>query len=162
MSKPTLKHFASLWTLMDYPNGSASGEWPMEKKFAAIKEAGFAGFQSGALPELKDLAEKYDLACLGGCQANAGNYSQILRDFAPMNTVRINVQLGHHAMQPEEAVLRSAWRNAAFSGSTRCRSLVVCKETLRDFARISRTWPPCSRSALTRCRWYPGTLIVRA
>jgi hypothetical protein len=26
MSKPTLKHFASLWTLMDYPNGSASGE----------------------------------------------------------------------------------------------------------------------------------------
>ena len=27
MSKPILKHFASLWTLMDYPNGSASGEW---------------------------------------------------------------------------------------------------------------------------------------
>jgi sugar phosphate isomerase/epimerase len=104
MSKPTLKHFASLWTLMDYPNGSASGEWPMEKKVAAIKEAGFAGFQSGALPELKDLAEKYELACLGGCQANAGNYSQTLWDFVPMNTVRINVQLGNHAMQPEEAV----------------------------------------------------------
>jgi hypothetical protein len=32
--KPTLKHFASIWTLMDYPNGSASGEWPMEKKVA--------------------------------------------------------------------------------------------------------------------------------
>jgi hypothetical protein len=104
MSKPTLKHFASLWTLMDYPNGSASGEWPMEKKVAAIKEAGFAGFLSGALPELKDLAEKYELALLGGCQAHAGNYSQTLRDFAPMNTVRINVQLGNHAMQPEEAV----------------------------------------------------------
>jgi hypothetical protein len=53
MSKPTLKHFASLWTLMDYPNGSASGEWSMEKKVAAIKEAGFHGFQSGALPELR-------------------------------------------------------------------------------------------------------------
>ena len=51
MSKPTLKHFASLWTLMDYPNGSASGEWPMEKKIAEIKEAGFHGFQAGALPE---------------------------------------------------------------------------------------------------------------
>jgi TnpA family transposase len=24
--KPTLKHFASIWTLMDYPKGSASGE----------------------------------------------------------------------------------------------------------------------------------------
>ena len=89
---------------MDYPNGSASGEWPMETKVAAIKEAGFDGFQWAALPELKDLAEKYDLAFLGGCQANAGNYSQILRDFAPMNTVRINVQLGNHATQPEEAV----------------------------------------------------------
>jgi sugar phosphate isomerase/epimerase len=104
MSKPTLKHFASIWTLMDYPNGSASGEWPMEKKVAAIQEAGFHGFQSGAFPELKDLAEKYDLAFLGGCQAHAGNYSQTLRDFVPMNTVRINVQLCNHAMQPEEAV----------------------------------------------------------
>ena len=89
---------------MDYPNGWASGEWPMEKKVAAIKDAGFDGFQWAALPELKDLAEKYDLAFLGGCQANAGNYSQILWDFAPMNTVRINVQLGNHATQPEEAV----------------------------------------------------------
>ena len=53
MSQPTLKHFASLWTLMDYPNGSASGEWPMEKKVAAIKEAGFAGFQAGALPRVE-------------------------------------------------------------------------------------------------------------
>jgi hypothetical protein len=45
MSKPTLKHFASLWTLMDYPNSSSSGDWPMEKKVAAIKEAGFDRFQ---------------------------------------------------------------------------------------------------------------------
>jgi hypothetical protein len=45
MSKPTLKHFASLWTLMDYPNSSSSGECSMEKKVAAIKEASFDGFQ---------------------------------------------------------------------------------------------------------------------
>ena len=45
-----------------------------------------------------------DLAFLGGCQANAGNYSQTLWDFVPMNAVRINVQLSNHAMQPEEAV----------------------------------------------------------
>jgi hypothetical protein len=50
MSKPTLKHFASLWTLMDYPNGSASGEWSMDKKVAAIKEAGFAGFSGVPFP----------------------------------------------------------------------------------------------------------------
>jgi hypothetical protein len=104
MSKPTLRHFASIWTLMDYPHGSASDEWTMEQKVAAIKEAGFDGFQWAALPELKDLAEKYDLAFLGGCQANAGNYSQTLQDFAPFNPLRINVQLGNHAMQPEEAV----------------------------------------------------------
>jgi hypothetical protein len=45
MSKPTLKHFASIWKLMDYPNSSSSGECSMEKKVAAIKEAGFARFQ---------------------------------------------------------------------------------------------------------------------
>ena len=104
VSKATLKHFASLWTLMDYPNGSASGEWPMEKKVAAIKEAGFNGFQWAALPEMKDLAEKYDLAFLGSCQTNAANYAHILRDFAPLNPIRINVQLGNHATQPDEAV----------------------------------------------------------
>jgi sugar phosphate isomerase/epimerase len=53
---------------------------------------------------LKDLAEKYDFAFLGGCQANAGNYSKTLRNFAPLNTIRINVQLGNRSTQPEEAV----------------------------------------------------------
>jgi sugar phosphate isomerase/epimerase len=53
---------------------------------------------------LKDLAEKYDFAFLGGCQANAGNYSKTLRNFATLNTIRINVQLGNHSTQPEEAV----------------------------------------------------------
>ena len=138
MSKPTLKYFASIWTLMDYPHGSASGEWPMEMKVAAIKEAGFDGFQWAALPELKDLAEKYDLAFLGGCQANAGNYSQILRDFASMNTVRINVQLGNHATQPEEAL--DLW--IAMSKEAADLGLTLDLETHRDTCTETpeKTW----------------------
>lgn len=138
MSKPTLKHFASIWTLMDYPNGSASGEWPIEEKVVAIKEAGFDGFQWSALPELKNLAEKYDIAFLGGCQAHAGNYSQTLRDFAPLNPIRINVQLGNHSTQPEEAV--DLWitmnKEAADLG------LVLDLETHRDTCTETpeKTW----------------------
>lgn len=123
---------------MDYPNGSASGEWPMEKKVAAIKEAGFAGFQLGALPELKDLAEKYELALLGGYQANAGNYSQTLRDFKPLNPIRINVQLGNHSMQHQEAV--DLW--IAMNKEAADLGLVLDLETHRDTCTETpeKTW----------------------
>lgn len=104
MNKPTLKHFASLWTLMHYPGGSADGEWSMDRKIAAVKEAGFDGFQWAALPGLGDSAEKHGLAFIGGCQADATNFSRTLQDFAPLNPVRINVQLGNHTIEPDEAV----------------------------------------------------------
>jgi hypothetical protein len=100
---PILKQFASFWTLLHYPNGSESGEWSYDQKLAAIKAAGFDGFQGTAEPQFEELARKHGLAFLGGCQANAENYESLLEAFAPLNPVRINVQLGDHAIEPVAA-----------------------------------------------------------
>lgn len=103
MKPVTLKHFASLWTLLRYPNGSEAGEWSYDQKFAAIKAAGFEGFQWFAEPEFAGLSEKYGLAFIGGCDANAANYEQRLRAFVPLKPVRINIQFGDDQMLPAEA-----------------------------------------------------------
>lgn len=98
-----LRHFASLWTLQHYPNGSETGEWSLDAKLAAIKAAGFEGFQWFAQPEFAELGIKHGLTFLGGCDATADNYLQRLKDFAPLKPARINIQLGDHAMPPAEA-----------------------------------------------------------
>ena len=103
MDCPTLKHFASLWTLLHYPNGRESDEWTYDQKLAAIKASGFDGFQWFARPELTGLRTEHGLAFLGCCDANAANYEQRLKDFVPLKPERINVQLGDDVMKPSEA-----------------------------------------------------------
>ncbi|MGA7858869.1 MAG: hypothetical protein WCA11_13115 [Terracidiphilus sp.] len=103
MDSLTLKHFASLWTLVHYPNGGEKGEWSIDQKLAAIKAAGFDGFQSSADPDFAELGIKHGLQFLGACDANAENYERRIRDFVPLRPARINVQLGDHAMSPAEA-----------------------------------------------------------
>lgn len=103
MQPPILKHFASLWTLLHYPDGNEAGEWSYDQKLAAIKAAGFDGFQWFAQPDLAELSAKHDLVFLGHCDANAGNYVQRLKDFVASSPARVNVQLGDHAMTPGEA-----------------------------------------------------------
>ena len=104
MTPPQLKQFASLWTLHHYPHGSEEGEWSHDQKLAAIKSAGFEGFQGSALPDFADLSEKHGLSFLGTCDANAATYVQRLQAFAPLRPVRINVQLCDHDTEPRTAV----------------------------------------------------------
>jgi sugar phosphate isomerase/epimerase len=104
MSQPVLKHFASLWTLQHYPNGSEKGEWSEDEKLAAVKAAGFDGFQGWAVPRSVELGAKHGLAFLGGCDANSATYQQRLAAFAPLKPVRINIQLCDHDTEPAEAV----------------------------------------------------------
>ena len=101
--RPALRHFASLWTLLDYPCGSASGEWSIDRKLEVIKAAGFSGFQWSAQPEFAELTGKHDLAFLGGCAAGAQDFRQRIEEFAPLKPVRVNVQLGDPEMPPEVA-----------------------------------------------------------
>jgi len=103
MDSLTLKHFASLWTLVHYPNGNEKGEWSIDQKLAAIKAAGFDGFQSSADPDLAELGLNHGLQFLGACDANSENHEQRIRDFVPLRPARINIQLGDHAMSPAEA-----------------------------------------------------------
>ncbi|MCW1923915.1 xylose isomerase [Luteolibacter arcticus] len=103
MAPARLKHFASLWTLLHYPNGSESEEWSLDRKLGTIKEAGFDGFQWFAQPEFAEASSRHGLAFLGGCDANAANHVQRLEDFAPLKPERINIQLGDHSMEPAEA-----------------------------------------------------------
>jgi hypothetical protein len=135
---PRLKPFASLWTLLHYPHGSSQQEWSLEQKFSAIREAGFEGFQGDAQPEFKELAEAHGLAFLGGCQADAENYSEILRAFAPLRPIRLNVQLGNHLISPEEAV--RLW--IKMEGQARDLGLELDLETHRDTCTETpeKTW----------------------
>ena len=101
---PDLKQFANLWTLRQYPNGDDSGEWSLEEKLAAIKAAGFDGFQWFAQPEFPELAARHGLAYLGTCDADETNYPARLANFVPLKPLRINVQLANHDTRPEDAV----------------------------------------------------------
>lgn len=103
MSSSQLKHFASLWTLLHYPDGSERNEWSYDQKLASIKAAGFDGFQWFALRELSGLSVKHGLAFLGGCAADKTNYAERLKEFVPFNPVRVNIQLGNDAIEPIEA-----------------------------------------------------------
>jgi hypothetical protein len=104
MNPPALKHFVNLWTLCDYPNGSAQGEWSLDEKMAAIKAAGFDGIQWIATRESAELCHKHGLAYLGLCDASEKNFLQRLEAFAPLEPLHINIQLCNHDTEPEEAV----------------------------------------------------------
>ncbi len=61
--KPRLSQFAALWSLQEYP--SAKSEWSLERKFAAIAEAGFAGICAGVDPAVHGpLIEKHGMRLL--------------------------------------------------------------------------------------------------
>jgi sugar phosphate isomerase/epimerase len=103
MSLPVLKHYVNLWTLVHYPNGGADGEWSDDQKLAAVKAAGFDGFQSGARREWAELGAKHGLTYLGACDADGSNYRQRLADFAPWQPPLVNIQLCNHDTEPAEA-----------------------------------------------------------
>lgn len=90
-----LRHIAALWSLVDYP--SAKRPWSLERQVRAVKEAGFDGFATSATPELRKLAEKYDLVVLGYvCSAKIADFPALLRAQKEGGARFINVQMGRH------------------------------------------------------------------
>jgi hypothetical protein len=92
MSRPVLRHIANLWTFMGHP--SREGEWGLDQKLHAIKEAGFDGVCWAGSPELYKGCKELGLIFVGGMSSgNADEFSGLLSDLKKFGAHHINVQL---------------------------------------------------------------------
>jgi hypothetical protein len=103
---PSIHFIANLWTLGEHP--SAESEWSLEEKIVAVKEAGFAGVNHGATPELKTLLKQYDLAFSGLFDAcDPADFASLIKAQVECGSTTINVQLCDHDTPVEEAIEKS-------------------------------------------------------
>lgn len=101
--KPTLRHIANLWTLMDYP--SPCHEWSLDQKLAAMKEAGFDGVCWGPSAELCEGAQRHDLIFVGGmASGRAADFPRLLAELKTWGAHHVNVQLGGDEVLTPEAL----------------------------------------------------------
>ncbi|MBL9214163.1 MAG: hypothetical protein JNG83_01675 [Opitutaceae bacterium] len=98
---PTLKFFAGLWTLREYP--SAGEEWPPARKFAEVKRRGFTAVGGRFVPEAPALCAELGLDYVLTIDADGDDYAAQLRQAVAWRPRRINVQLCHHDTPPAEA-----------------------------------------------------------
>jgi len=101
--QPVIRHIANLWSLRDTP--SARKPWPLERKIAAIKDAGFDGFTDLATPKHRQLAEKHGLIIVGylAC-SKLDEFRPLLQQNKDAGARHINVQLGDHDTSTSDAV----------------------------------------------------------
>lgn len=105
---PRLRLFANLWSLWDYP--SAKREWSLERKVAAVAEAGFDGFSAALDRKQARLAEKHGLFGIGYISSSKpSEFRDRIKENRDGGALRINVQLGDHDT-PVEAAVRMAVR----------------------------------------------------
>lgn len=103
MSRLVLRQFINLWTLSEHP--SKAKEWSLEKKLAAIKEAGFWGFTTAANAEHGKLARKYGLGVIGYVSfSNPKAFAKLLRQNKQAGAQHVNVQLADHDTLTPEAL----------------------------------------------------------
>lgn len=86
---------------MQHP--SQAGEWSLEEKFAAVKEAEFDGIGGLALPETIPLCRKYGLEYILYINADRPNWETALRDAVRFEPKRVNIHLMDHDTPPEAA-----------------------------------------------------------
>lgn len=92
----------NLWTLWDHP--TAKREWSLERKIAAIKEAGFDGFTYLLDRKHGRLAAKHGLQTIGYISsANPKDFARLVGQNLEGGAQRINVQLGNHDTTTPEA-----------------------------------------------------------
>jgi len=100
---PRLRLIANLWSLWDYP--SAAREWSLERKIAAVKEAGFDGFTTALDRAQGRLAAKHGLCAIGYISSsNPAEFRSRILGNLDGGALRINVQLGDHDTPVERAV----------------------------------------------------------
>ena len=104
LGMPLVRHIANLWSLRDTP--TAKKPWPLERKIAAVKEAGFDGFTDLATPKHHKLAEQYGLIIVGYfSSAKPDEFRGLLQQNKNAGARHINVQLGDHDTSTSDAVL---------------------------------------------------------
>jgi hypothetical protein len=100
---PRLRTIANLWSLWDYP--SARREWSLERKLAAVAEAGFDGFSAALDRKQGRMAEKLGLCALGYISSSdPSEFRSKIEGNRDGGALRINVQLGDHDTPVERAV----------------------------------------------------------
>lgn len=100
---PRLRLIANLWSLWDYP--SAGREWSLERKVAAVRDAGFDGFSSALDREHGRLAVKHGLCTIGYISSDSpAEFRRLIRKNMDGGALRINVQLGNHDTPVDRAV----------------------------------------------------------
>jgi hypothetical protein len=101
--QPVIRHIANLWSLRDTP--SARKPWPLERKIAAVKDAGFDGFTDLATPRHRKLAEKHGLIIVGYFSSSKlDELRGLLQQNQDAGARHINVQLGDHDTTTSDAV----------------------------------------------------------
>lgn len=102
---PKIAHIANLWSLVGHP--TPKREWSLEKKIAAVAEAGFDGITTALTPEHTKLAKKYGLKhLLGFISDNSGDakqYAKAIKKQKACGAVHINVQLDDDFTKPSVA-----------------------------------------------------------
>lgn len=102
---PTIAHICNLWSLVGHP--SPKKEWSLERKIAAVAEAGFDGITTALTPEHARLAQKHGLKHLLGFISNnsgkAAEYAKAIQAQKDAGAVQINVQLDDEDTKPEAA-----------------------------------------------------------
>lgn len=100
---PRLVHVANLWTLWDHP--AAKNDWSLDKKFAAIKEAGFDAYTALLDPQHSKLAAKHGLLAIGYfASSKSTEFRKLILQNRDNGALRINVHLGIHNTPVEEAI----------------------------------------------------------
>jgi hypothetical protein len=103
MSKPILRQFANLWTLMQHP--SAEAEWSLDQKLQAMREAGFEGMNWGPVPGLKEGLRRHDLFFLGGMMSDeVSEFPRLLKELNDAGAYHVSIQMGSADTPPTEAV----------------------------------------------------------
>lgn len=102
---PKIAHICNLWSLVGHP--SPKKEWSLERKIAAVAEAGFDGITTALTPEHAQLAAKHGLKHLLGFISNnsgkASQYRDAIQAQKDAGAVQINVQLDDDFTKPTVA-----------------------------------------------------------
>jgi hypothetical protein len=101
--KPILRHIANLESLRDTP--TAKKPWPLERKIAAIKEAGFDGFTDLLTTRHRRLAEQHGLTIVGFFSSSKPDeFRPLLQQNLDAGARHIRVQLCGHDTNNSDAV----------------------------------------------------------
>lgn len=103
MKQPILRHIAARWSMVHYP--TQEKEWSLDKKFAAVKAAGFDGVVHPPKEGLKELASGHGLKLLGFLSSGkVAEFPELLQANKSCGAHHINVQLADEDTLTPEAI----------------------------------------------------------